>query len=68
VDERETEGVRAELPTVRWSGQRAATRCGAALVTRLGQMVEGSEEEEQRASGDRISCRIANVARGSTRR
>jgi hypothetical protein len=32
VDGREAEGVRAELSTVRWSGQRAATRCGAALV------------------------------------
>jgi hypothetical protein len=32
VDGREVEGVEAELSMVRWSGQRAATRCGATLV------------------------------------
>jgi hypothetical protein len=36
VDGREAEGVEAELPTVRWSGQRAASCCGAALVAICG--------------------------------
>jgi hypothetical protein len=33
VDRREVEGVRAEMPMVRWSGQRAASHCGVALIT-----------------------------------
>jgi hypothetical protein len=44
------------------------TRYGAAPVTWLGQDVEGSEEEGQRASGGRISCQIANTTRGNARR
>jgi hypothetical protein len=33
VDGSEAEGVGAKLPTVRWSWQRATTRCVAAPVT-----------------------------------